>query len=201
MEVVSSYPKRRPSIDSQFGRPTGLVGVLVGNLMAIEHRALHRAVVDRLSLSSDDSVLEIGFGPGTAIRRASRQASFVAGIDVSKEMVQQAKRRNRFAMRSGRVELLRASVASIPFPNDHFSVVFEVNTFHHWEDPEGAIREVHRVLQTGGRFLAVLRKEHHGSLRSDVERVSELLLRQGFLRITSEEHHFGHGGAFVEAHR
>jgi ubiquinone/menaquinone biosynthesis C-methylase UbiE len=159
------------TIDTQFGYPTALIGVIVGHLMAIELKALHRAVVDILSLQSSENVLEVGFGPGTAIRRASKQSSFVAGIDVSNEMLQQANRRNRSAIRSGRVELVRASVAAIPFSNDRFNAVFEVNTFHLWEEPVAGVREIRRVLQTGGRLLMALRKENHSSLQSDMKPV------------------------------
>jgi len=200
MEEHNRYPGRRPSFDSQFANPAGLLGMLVGHLMAIEHKALHRAVVDRLSLQSTDAVLEIGFGPGTAIRHASRQASSVTGIEISREMVKQAIRRNYRAVRSGRVELLSGSVAALPFPNGRFNVVFEVNTLHHWGDTVVGLREVHRVLQPGGRLLLVLRKGK-GPLEPEIARVSRLLERQSFIGITSEEHHFGHGGAFVEARK
>ncbi len=200
MEEDRRSPGRRLSFESQFGNPTGLLGMLVGHLMAVEHRTLHRTVVDRLSLRSNDVVLEIGFGPGTAIRRASQQASTVSGVEISREMVQQATRRNYRAVRSGRVELRRASAASLPFPDSSFTVAFEVNTFHHWEDPVTGLKEIHRVLRQGGRLLLVLRKGK-GPLAADIRRATELLERRGFTGITSEEHSFGHGGAFVEARR
>jgi SAM-dependent methyltransferase len=201
VEEAVGHPGRKQTIDGQFGHPTGMVGALVGYAMAIEHKSLHRAVVDKLSLTQGDVVLEIGFGPGTAIQLASRQASMVAGIDVSPVMVRQAHRRNRFAVLSGRVELSCASAQSIPYPDERFSVVFEVNSLHHWEDPDAGIREVYRVLKPGGRFLAVLRAGHGESLSCEIEKVSGLLRQQGFKSIRTEEHSLGHGGVFVQALR
>jgi 16S rRNA A1518/A1519 N6-dimethyltransferase RsmA/KsgA/DIM1 with predicted DNA glycosylase/AP lyase activity len=58
-----------------------MMGSVIGYAMAIEHKKLHQATVDRLSFSQEDNVLEIGFGPGTAVKLAARRAAFVAGVD------------------------------------------------------------------------------------------------------------------------
>ncbi len=191
---------RQGVLDKQFGHPSGIIGKLVGFAMAIEHKELHRAVVERLAHTPTDRVLEIGFGPGTAVRLASALAGFVAGIEPSREMVAQAERRNRSAIRSGRVEILRASAEAIPFPGDTFSVAFEVNSFHHWADPEKGLMEVFRVLRPGGRLLMVERKGH-SDLKLQLERVVKTLERAGFKQTQVEEHQLGHGGAFIRARK
>jgi len=188
-------------MDRQFANPSGPLGSLVGVAMAIEHKALHKAVVERLSLDATDHVLEIGFGSGTAIKLASAQASFVAGIETSREMVAQATRRNRLAIKARKVEILRSPAHAIPFPNDHFSVVFEVNSFHHWQNPGAGIAEISRVLRRGGLLLMVLRQGHTGSVMREAQAVSEMLERAGFSGIQIERHSYGHGGAFVTARR
>jgi len=177
------------------------MGSVVGYAMAIEHKKLHQAVVDRLVLSQEDKVLEIGFGPGTAVKLAARHAAFVAGVDPSMEMVLQAKRRNGPAIRSGRVQLQRASASALPFANETFDIVFEVNSFNHWDSKESGLTDVLRVLRAGGRFLMALRQGHGPSLESDLEMLAELLARTGFSQIECERHQLGHGGAFVTAHK
>ncbi|WP_456858055.1 class I SAM-dependent methyltransferase [Bradyrhizobium sp. USDA 4515] len=71
-------------------------------------------VADRLEVGPDDSVLEVGFGPGVVLQRLSTlvPAGRVAGIDPSQEMVGQARARNAAAIEDGRVELWLGSVSA-----------------------------------------------------------------------------------------
>lgn len=170
-------------------------------MMAIQHKKLHREVVERLSLTPEDHVLEIGFGAGTAVEMAARSAAFVGGIDPSPEMVRLAGSRNRAALKSGRAQLLRASAAALPFPGQRFSVVFEVHSFNHWDGKEKGLKEIFRVLKPGGRLLMALRKRSSASMDRDIGDLSERLIQCGFGDVASECHQFGHGGAFVTARR
>ena len=193
---------RKPGLlDRQFGHPSGILGSLVGMAMAVEHKELHRAVVEKLDLDSGDHVLEVGFGPGTAIRLAALRAAFVAGIEASSAMVLQAARRNRPTIRSGRVEVRRASVSAIPYPDKSFSAVFEINSFHHWDRPDVGLQEIFRVLMPGGRLLMALHQRRPESVQPELNRVAMLLSQTGFTSITCGEHRFAHGGAFVTARR
>ena len=80
-------PGRRvvAAVRAQFGRPTGVWGRAAGLLMA--HRSSNRRrnvwAVSLLDVRPGDRVLEIGFGPGLAIRELSRLAAegCVCGID------------------------------------------------------------------------------------------------------------------------
>jgi ubiquinone/menaquinone biosynthesis C-methylase UbiE len=57
-------------------------------------------VTDLLKVGPNDRVLEVGFGPGVVIQRLSKQAAtgYVAGIDQSREMVEQARARSASAI-------------------------------------------------------------------------------------------------------
>ena len=90
-------------ISAQFGQPTGLLGHLVGYALAFKNRERNERVAARLDLKPNERALEIGFGAGTDIGRASRTAAFVAGVDHSEAMVQRASQRNRDAIRDARV--------------------------------------------------------------------------------------------------
>ena len=54
-------------IKSQFGHPSGLLGRLVGAIMAYENRERNNWAVRLLNIQSRDYVLEVGFGPGLAL--------------------------------------------------------------------------------------------------------------------------------------
>ncbi|HEV2638361.1 MAG TPA: class I SAM-dependent methyltransferase [Actinocrinis sp.] len=84
-------------LTGQFALPRGLAGKLVGRLMAKRHVAQVQAIVAEVAPAAGESVLEIGFGPGTglvALARAAPQAR-IAGIDPSALMVAEARRRVR----------------------------------------------------------------------------------------------------------
>ena len=97
----------------QFAKPAGPVGWLVGHVMAMKNRERSEFVFAVLDLKPEDRVLEIGFGPGADIARASQAAAFVAGIDHSDVMVKQATRRNASAIRAGRVRIELGSAIAL----------------------------------------------------------------------------------------
>ena len=151
--------RRRSRLRRQFGQPSGLLGALVGRLMARKNAAMNRAAVELLDVRSTDRVLEIGFGPGVAVQELSSRATegLVAGIDPSDVMMRQATRRNQQAIDAGRVVLQFGTAAALPFDNETFDKVLAVNTFHHWGSTETGLLEVRRVIRPGGTLLLGLR--------------------------------------------
>src|SRR5262249_41749810 len=103
-EVMDRKQKLALTIRSQFMRPRGFVGGLVGWERARRSANRQRNVwaVGLLAVEPSDRVLEIGFGPGIAIRELSRRATqgLVCGVDHSAVMVRQATRRNADAVRA-----------------------------------------------------------------------------------------------------
>ena len=159
-----------------FGRPQGALGRLGGNIMARMNEECGAWVVELLEIGHDESVLEVGFGPGVVIQRLSKRAGHVAGIDPSQEMVQQACARNAKATESGRVELRHGSVESLPFGNDTFDKSIAINSMQVWPDAIAALREIRRVIRSGGR-IALGFTSYSGQRR---EGLAETLLAAGF---------------------
>src|SRR4030095_9427715 len=127
------------AIRSQFRQPHGFVGWLAGWEMALRSSNRQRNVwaVGLLGVEPTDRVLEIGFGPGIAIRELSRRAThgLVCGVDHSAVMVQQATRRNAGAIRAGRVDLRCGSAEYLPAFEEPFDKVLAVNTMGMWREP------------------------------------------------------------------
>jgi ubiquinone/menaquinone biosynthesis C-methylase UbiE len=143
----------KPSgIFQQFSKPTGWVGWCIGQLMAVKNRKRSEWVIELIQVQRGDRILEVGFGSGVDICRVSALATdgFVAGIDRSDVMVQQAKNRNAHAIRSQLVELHCASAEAIPYPDAMFDKIFAINVAHFWTNPVEVLAELQRVLKPGG---------------------------------------------------
>src|SRR5215216_7451368 len=139
-------------IASQFRKPSGLLGRLIGNGMARGNEAEARWTIDLLNIQPDTRVLEIGFGPGVAIQHAAQQAvqGHVSGIDYSETMVQVARKRNASAIRNGLVDLTHGDVRSLPYMDESFDRAFTIHCIYFWAEPTTCLREVRRVLRTNG---------------------------------------------------
>jgi len=131
-----------------FGCPRGLLGRLGGIIMVRTNEECGNWVVSLLEVQSGDSVLEIGFGPGVAIKRLSMLADRVAGVDPSPEMIAQAQARNAPAVATGRVELRRGTAARLPFESNAFDKAMAVTSL---ASAIAGLRELRRVLKPGGR--------------------------------------------------
>jgi ubiquinone/menaquinone biosynthesis C-methylase UbiE len=137
-----------------FGRPEGLLGRLGGVILARANRAFAGEIVALLNVRASEKVLEVGFGPGVGIELLAEAApqGRIAGVDPSKEMVEQAARRNAAAIRAGAVVLRQDTVASMPFADDAFDTVLAINSMQVWPDAMAGLREIGRVLTPGGRI-------------------------------------------------
>jgi ubiquinone/menaquinone biosynthesis C-methylase UbiE len=135
-----------------FGRPQGALGRLGGIIMARTNEECGAWVTELLEIGPAESVLEVGFGPGVVIQRLSNLARRVAGIDPSKEMVQQARARNAEAVHSDRVDLRHGFVESLPFDSNTFDKVIAINSMQVWRDTGAGLREIRRVMRPGGRI-------------------------------------------------
>lgn len=139
----------------------------------------NRAAVELASLAAGDRFLDVGCGPGAALEHAATTGAEVAGIDPSPSMVSRASKRVPVA------EVRVGSAEAIPFPDDSFTVVINVASFHHWADREAGLREVLRVLAPGGRLhivegLIKEGKDGHGLDPTDAQLLANKLLELGY---------------------
>src|SRR3712207_9271191 len=102
------------------------------------HRTSNRRrnawAVSLLNVRPEDRGLEIGFGPGLAIRELGRLAwkGDVCGIDPSELMVRRAKRLNAEGLRRGVVDLRLGSVEDLPAFDEPFDKILAVNATMFW---------------------------------------------------------------------
>lgn len=79
----------------QFSKPENFLGSIAGKLMAFTGVEKNKWTISLLHIQKADNVLEVGFGPGVAIKMVSDiiQDGYVVGIDYSDVMLQQAKKK------------------------------------------------------------------------------------------------------------
>jgi ubiquinone/menaquinone biosynthesis C-methylase UbiE len=163
------------NIRKQFARPEGWLGWLIGHLMAFKNRERSEWVLSLLDAEPTDHVLEIGFGSGADVRRISRRAGQVSGVDHSAEMLRMATRRNRTAIAQGRVHLQRASAAALPFPGASFDKAYSINVAQFFPDPAAVFREYRRVLKPGGLLAIAVQPRNPGATENTATHTSESL--------------------------
>ena len=182
------------AIRSQFMRPRSFAGWLVGWEMALRSSNRKRNVwaVGLLGVEPTDRILEIGFGPGIAIRELSRRAThgLVCGVDHSEVMVRQATKRNREAVRAGRVDLRCASAEHLPAFEEPFDKILAVNNMGMWREPDERLKELYSLMRPGGRIAIVSQPRCPGATAETTvaagREIGTRLTGAGFTRIWSD---------------
>lgn len=189
-------------IGRNYGRPSGLVGRLTARLMRRGNAALNLWLLGLLDVQPEDRVLEVGFGPGVALDAllAGAADGFVAGVDASALMVQQARTRHATAIATGRLAVRQGDAAALPFGEATFDRACGTHVIYFWPDPVAAMRELRRVLRPGGTLaLGYQQREHMpevalrttGTIASRLYgpgEVEQVVHEAGFVAVRTETH-------------
>ena len=123
-------------------------------MVRLTKRLYQRVIADLAALGSPSGkVLDAGTGPGTLVRELARSVPGlqVYGIDLSEDMIRLARAHARREQLAEQVHFAIGDVAHLPYPDQSFDVVVSTISMHHWSELEQPLRELHRVLQPGGR--------------------------------------------------
>jgi ubiquinone/menaquinone biosynthesis C-methylase UbiE len=182
-----------------FAGPTGLV---VGLGMLVMGRGSARLAVDLASVSNADRVVDIGCGPGNAVRAAARRGATAVGVDPAPVMLRLARIVTRG--HSGITWSLGGAEA-LPLADGWATVVWSLKTVHHWQDVAAGLAEMRRVLASGGRLLVMERRVQpgatglasHGWTEQQAEAFAARCRATGFAGVRVDEHRRGRGTAWV----
>jgi ubiquinone/menaquinone biosynthesis C-methylase UbiE len=142
------------SIGQQLRKPSGRPGHLTGTLMGVANARANAHAIAALTLGPHACVVELGCGPGFALRSLLRSptVSRAIGIDWSKAMLADAARRNKSDIASGRLSLIRGDFACLPLAQNIADAILAVNVAYFMNGTE-TITEACRVLKPGGRLV------------------------------------------------
>ncbi|MBA1148819.1 class I SAM-dependent methyltransferase [Ectothiorhodospiraceae bacterium WFHF3C12] len=178
-------------IAAQLRKPSGDAAEVVGDKMDRVNEPLFRLTLEVLHPAAHERILEIGFGTGTYLERlfAGAEELQVHGIDYSPEMVERASRRNAALVDAGRLHLATGTSEDLPFESEYFDRVFCNMVVYFWDQPEGHLAEIHRILKPGGHFYIGMRTRdsmlqfpfvQHGFVLHEPETWQAILGRSGF---------------------
>lgn len=114
---------------------------------------LAKDLIRKAALSNGEQVLDAACGTGIIARLAFDQVGdngTVTGIDVNPGMLAVAR---SVAPEGAAIEWHKASLESMPFPDEQFDVVICQLGLQFVENKRAALREMRRVLKPGGRLL------------------------------------------------
>jgi len=152
-----------------------------------------RRMVQMADLSVADVVVDVGCGPGSAVRRARRGgAARVVGIDPSERMLRLARRVTSLQRVTGS-SFVEGAAEHLPVDTGSASVVWAIQSVHHWEDLGLGLHEVRRVLGPAGRVLLMERfvvpgargLAAHGLTEQHAAELGAQLARVGFAEVSN----------------
>lgn len=117
-------------------------------------RAQRAETLRLLQLRPGEAVIDVGCGPGYLCESMADLVGAegrVLGIDVSPDLVELARRRNR----RGWLRYEQGDAVALAAPDRSFDVAVCAQVLEYVSDADRGLREMHRVLGPGGRALIV----------------------------------------------
>jgi ubiquinone/menaquinone biosynthesis C-methylase UbiE len=138
---------------------SGLRGWLGALSMRVGRRGDAEVAIELTGLAAGERLVDVGCGPGVAARVAAERGAIVIGVDPAAVMLAVARRDDR----RHAVTWKEGVAEALPLADSSCDVLWSLATVHHWPDLDGALAEVLRVLDSGGRFLAIERRVQPGA--------------------------------------
>lgn len=110
-------------------------------------------VIGWLEKEREGELLDLGTGKGPLLERVLDFSKKIQkrwnlyGIDISPKMIEKALEKKL------PVDFQVGDSEKLPYGDSTFDVVTCINSFHHYENPQNAIKEIRRVLKTDGTLI------------------------------------------------
>jgi len=131
---------------------------------------LAEGVLELLDAQRGEYILDLGCGDGQLTQRIAVTGAHVLGVDASANMVEAARGRG--------IEAEQANAELLPFHDGTFDAVFSNAALHWVRDQDEMLAQIHRVLRSGGRFVAEM--GGHGNIAAIRVALMAVLERHGY---------------------
>ncbi len=115
------------------------------------------ALVSLLGLAPGAKILDLACGPGRFALPLAKRGFRVVGLDICEVYLEQA--RAKAQEHKLQIEFVHGDMRAVPFENEFDAVINLFTSFGYFEQEEDhlqVLREVHKCLKPGGRFLLEL---------------------------------------------
>jgi ubiquinone/menaquinone biosynthesis C-methylase UbiE len=180
---------------SRIGRAYEIITALS---MTVGRGAAARAVADLAAVRAGDRVVDIGCGPGTAVREAVHRGATATGVDPSPVMLRLARQISALR-RMPHIAWLEGSAEALSLPDGDATIVWALSSVHHWQDRAAGLAEAHRVLDPGGQLVLAERRRRpgarghaaHGLTSDQADRLATDMIAAGFVGVHTETRNAG----------
>lgn len=151
---------------------------------------LYRWIISLFDKTSSGRLLDVGCGIGYLLYEANKRNFQVFGLDISQDALKKARSNLPPA------KICVADGERIPFKDSSFDNVVSLGSIEHFPKPETGIREIKRVLKSGGKAILLLPNSFYlgdmlkvlvkGSPEGQWQIQERLMSRQEWLRLIEE---------------
>ena len=179
----------------QVRKPSRWLGRFYAWAMNSSHSNLTDWGLTHVLIEKQFTMLDVGCGGGRTIQKLAAAApeGRVFGIDHAAGSVAVSRQTNADSIASGRVEIQRASVSRLPFGDNTFDLVTAVETQYYWPDLIEDMKEILRVLKSGGSLIMIA-ESYAGGRYDAIQRPAMWLLRSTSLSVNEQEKLFSAAG-------
>ncbi|MGH9866060.1 MAG: class I SAM-dependent methyltransferase [Candidatus Acidiferrales bacterium] len=149
-ELQSNQEAQQKQMDLVRDRFTRTAAVF-SDFALVDRTVEAERLLNLIAPSGNERVLDVACGPGTLARIFAPRVRWIGGLDLTPAMLERAQK-DAAANHLGNFRPLRGNALAMPFRDATFDIVVTSYSIHHLPDAVAAIREIARVLKSGGKF-------------------------------------------------
>jgi SAM-dependent methyltransferase len=141
------------TIGKQFKQPSGFFGRIISLFMKKGNLNAYKKLIPILEIHDKDKLLEIGYGHGLGIYNIlSGFNCSIDGIDFSKLMFNEASKRNKKYITSGKLKLQFGDFLQFELKPGEYDHIYCLNVVYFWDDLSKAFSKIRSGLKNHGQF-------------------------------------------------